>query len=75
MRIAIMLSWVIQVILGFMALGSLVCGNLTPALLGLHQRFYDGLLCMFLLFTVAGITQIYENHCDIKESKKRASEL
>ena len=69
MKIIIALSWIIQVVLGFLALKNLIYGNQAPALLGLHQGVYDATLYMFLFITVAGITYIYEINYEKRANK------
>ena len=67
MRILIALSWIAQVILAFLALGSLIYGDPTKTPI-LSQGTRDAIIYMFLFIVIAGVTYIYENN------KKRVAE-
>ncbi len=61
MRILIALSWIAQVILAFLALGSLIYGDPTKTPI-LSQGTRDAIIYMFLFLTIGGATHIYENN-------------
>ena len=68
MKVVIVLSWIIQVILGVLILVNLAYGDPTPVSRVLSQGIHNAIIYMFLLLGTAAITYIYENN------KKRVSE-
>ena len=69
MRTIKIISFGIQTILGILILANVVCGDPTPVSKILTQGICTAIICTYLLFTIAVITQIYE----LNKQKKIAS--
>ena len=59
----------IKIILVILILANVVCGDPTPVSKILTQGICNAIFCMFLLFNIAAVTQIYE----LNKQKKIAS--
>ena len=68
MKVIKIISYGIQTVLGVLILANLACGDPTPVSKVLSQGVHNAILCMFLLFGVAAMTQIYDN-IKIKKGK------